>query len=125
MTTNSWPFACYPTFDRIIAIPTTETLMIAGVRDGKEELIDLESFKKQISPTVLHGMTDCILGEKDMRRKNTQLSAILRPLVDSGVDISQYSKIRFYKTVKSTEPREYTNSPISSSMLFEYDVKNL
>lgn len=127
MTKYSWPFACYPTFDRIIAIPTTETLMIAGARDGKEELIDLESsFKKQqINLTRLHGMIRSILGEKDMRRKNIQLSATLRLLVNSGVDISQYSKIRFYKTVKSTEPGEYTNPPISSSMLFEYDVKNL
>lgn len=127
MTKYSWPFACYPTFDRIIATPTTETLMIAGVRDGKEELIDLQSaFKKQqINLTRLHGMIRSILDEKDMRRKNTQLSATLRLLANSGVDISQYSKIRFYKTIKSTEPGEYTNPPISSSMLFEYDVKNL
>ena len=127
MTKHSWPFACYPTFDEIIAIPTTETLMIAGARDGKEELIDLESsFKKQqINLTRLHGMIRSILDEKDMRRKNIQLSATLRLLVNSGVDISQYSKIRFYKAVKSTEPGEYTNPSISSSILFEYDVKNL
>ena len=101
--------------------------MIAGARDGKEELIDLESsFKKQqINLTRLHGMIRSILDEKDMRRKNIQLSATLRLLVNSGVDISQYSKIRFYKTVKSTKPGEYTNPPISSSMLFEYNLKNL
>jgi predicted DCC family thiol-disulfide oxidoreductase YuxK len=124
-TTNSWPFACYPTFDRIIATPTTETLMIGGVRDGKEELIDLQSLKNQISATKLRGMTHSILAEKDTRRQNSQLSATLPLLVNSGVDVSQYSKIRFYKAVKSTEPGEYSKSPISSSMLFEYDVRNL
>jgi len=122
---DAWPFACYPTFDRMVMEPKSETLLMTGVKGEVEEKLDLGPLKNKFTPTRFRGMIRSILHGKDKARREVQLKAAFGLLADAGVDVTQYSKIRFYKVFRSTVPEEYNHPPLSSSLIFEYDVKDL
>ena len=122
---KSWPFACYPTFAGISQRPEIEVISFIGLRDTEEELIDIEVFKQRMMPQKYAGLIEAIVRDRNEERKKNRLRKLFKAMSESGVDINQYSKVRFYTTVRSTVPEKYTDAPISRKLLFEAEVNGI
>ncbi len=122
---KSWPFACYPTFAGIIDRPEIAVISFIGIKNGEEEPIDIEVFKKRISPQKYAGLIEAIARDQNEKRKKNRLRKLFMVMSQSGVDIKKYSKIRFYTTVKSTVPEKYSSAPISRVFLFEIESNGI
>jgi hypothetical protein len=117
-----WPFACYPTFGDIMQEARIETVTPYGVTGNREEPIGLNILKNQMSLSRFIGMINSILAIPDEDRKRTKLKALFSVMKMEGIDLRNYSKIRFYKTIYSTQPEKVNDPPISKELLAEIDT---
>lgn len=119
---KAWPFACYPTFSGITELPEIQVITFIGVADNVEELIDISAFKQKMPSQKYMGLIENILKDKKNERKKSRLRQLLRSMKQSGVDLDKYSKVRFYKTTRSTIPEQYSDAPITTELMFETET---
>jgi hypothetical protein len=113
---EGWPFACYPTFDTSLTKPAIETIVPYGVIGEKEERISLQNLYGSIHHARLYAMMNIILSVPDRGRRMVKLKAFVSVMKRAKIDLSRYSKVRFYKTIYWTQP-EKTNAPAVLKML--------
>jgi hypothetical protein len=119
---SGWPFVCYPTFSWRIREPKAETITPYGVVNDKEELISLNMLKGRMSYSRFSGMARRIIAILDQEQRKVKLKALVLVMKKQGFDLSQYSKIRIYRTVYSTQPGKVGDPPILREFLEEIDI---
>ena len=117
-----WPFACYPTFAGRIFAARTETITPYGVMENKEEVIGLNILKQRMKLSKFTGIIQSILAMSDEDQKENKLKTLLFVMQTEGVDLGNYSKIRFYKTTYLTQPGKTNDPPISKELLAEINM---
>jgi hypothetical protein len=120
--TSGWPFTCYPTFARVISEARIDTITPYGVLGDKEEIIGLNTLKQRMDLAKFTGMTESILSLTDQDQKEIKLKALVSVMKSEGFDFRKYSKIRFYKTVYSTQPEKAQDPPVAKELLAEVGV---
>lgn len=119
---KAWPFGCYPTFAGIVENPEIETVDFVGVMDDGEELIDISLFRERMAPHKYASFVGQTLRDNNKERKAVRLRKFVESMKQAGVDFSKYSKVRFYRTIRSTVPEKYSDGPITRELIFELDV---
>jgi len=116
---NGWPFACYPTFGDRLTEAKTDTITAYGLLGDKEETISFDVIKQGMELSNFSGLIQSILQMRDTEQRMIKLKTLLAVMKQSGIDLSKYSKIRFYKTVYSTQPGRFDDPPLSKELLVE------
>ena len=119
---SGWPFACYPTFAERMFEARTETVTLYGVKESKEVLIDTNFFKQRMVLSKYTGMVQSILAIQDENQRKSKLKVLVSVMKAEGINLRSYAKIRFYKTVYSTEPGKANDPAISRELLEEISV---
>ena len=122
--TSGWPFACYPTFFRVLKAPLVETTKIYGVANSQEFLIDLNDLKELWDPDRVKGILDQIFDNQNPDGLK-ELNAFVTVLDREGVNLRNYSKLRFYKVKYSSLP-EHVKAPfVARRLVGEVDLRTL
>ena len=120
--TSGWPFACYPTFARRMQEASIETITPYGVMDNKEELVGFNTLKERMDLSKFTGMINSILAIPDGNQQKNKLKTLVSVMKMEGINLSHYSKIRFYKTTFSTQPGKASDPPILKRLLAEIEI---
>ena len=99
-----------------------DTITPYGVVNNKEEPIGLNTLKQRMKLTKVFGIMDSILILPDEDQKKSKLKALVSVMKKEGIDLRDYSMIRFYKTTFSTEPGKANDLPVSKGLLAEIKV---
>lgn len=90
--------------------------------DDGEELIDISLFRERMAPHKYASFVGQTLRDNNKERKAVRLGKFFESMRQTGVDFSKYSKVRFYRTIRSTVPEKYSDGPITRELVFEMDV---
>jgi predicted DCC family thiol-disulfide oxidoreductase YuxK len=118
----AWPFSCFPTFSALRDAPRVEKLMVYGVAGKTEHSINFEGyFAKYMENQKISNLTFEIMNTPDGALRDSRFKSLVRMAGQTGVDLSGYSKIRFYKEDYDTDPDSGGHSALSRELLMEYD----
>jgi Vitamin K-dependent gamma-carboxylase len=120
--TSGWPFTSYPNFARIVSGARIDTITSYGVMGNREEVIGLNTLRQSMDYAKFTGMIDSILAVPDEGQKRSKLKTLISVMKAQGIDLRDYSRIRFYKTTYSTRPGQANDPPISRKLLTEIDI---
>jgi len=121
-TISGWPFACYPTFSQVFTKAISQTITPNGVMENGEDEISLRPLQKRMHQERFAGMIRSILRMPDKVQQRVTLKALASVMKAEGIDLKNYSKIRFYEAIYSTEPEKANNPPIFRKLLAEIDL---
>lgn len=122
---NSWFFACYPTFQKVMRESSIPILSIQTAKDdGKFEEVHPDAMRKisgQYQYARFLSLTYKIIEAKD----ESKFRALWSQVKQSDPSLKDVIQVRIYQYVVSTIPEEKLNEPISQRVLFEYkDTEN-
>ncbi len=119
---SSWPFACYPTFERIIG-PETE---IASLRisvlssTGETLLFDEQTLSRKFYWTRWLGLIQHILSTDDAEKVRVRLKALWRLWAQNDSSLQGAGSVQFYKVILLPIPPEQQRAnPVRRELLFE------
>ena len=119
---SSWPFACYPTFERIVGPETKiESLTISMLNSkGETIFLDEQTMSRQLYWTRRLGLTQHILSTDDVQLLRARLKALWKLWSQNNSSLGQANSIRFYKVILFPLPPEQQGvSPTKRELLFE------
>ncbi len=117
----AWPFACYPTFSGL-APDTVEVIEVFVVTPSGEEL-PLPRLAGRLNPARRRALQSQILHSTDAHRRESRLVSLWQAAVARDKDLQKASRVRFYRTVRSTDPADREEPPIERSLLLEWDAR--
>ncbi len=120
---SSWPFACYPTFERIIEPETQLAFLRISVVSSAGETIpfDEQTLSRKFYWTRWLGLIQHILSTDDTEQIRVHLKALWRLWTQQkDSNLQQADSVRFYKVILlPTPPEEQEANPIRRELLLE------
>ncbi len=122
---SAWPFACYPTFERVMSAGSKiESLSISLTGSGGES-ISLEGYllNREVYWSRSLGLIQHILSTDDEELMHARLRALWRVWSDKDARLMEAHTVRFYKVVLSPiPPEDLPLSPVKREFLYELQL---
>lgn len=116
--TNSWPFACYPTFSWPQS-DITRTLWITALgADGKALPVRKETLK--MKPSRWIALLGSIRLTQDSEKQERQLKALGELLMRNDERLKNVSMLQFYEVKKTLDPKRRSENPLERKLLLEW-----
>lgn len=119
---TAWPFACYPTFAGNLQEAKIETIKAYGLKGHEEKLLEFDTLKQGMEAFRFTSMINNILAMPQGLEKRDRLKALITLMKGQGMDLRDYSRIRFYKVIRSTQPERRNDPPLSREVLAEINL---
>jgi predicted DCC family thiol-disulfide oxidoreductase YuxK len=119
---SSWPFACYPTFERIIGPQSTiQSLSISSNnKSGETTILDGHSLSREFYWSRSLGLTQHILSTDDQELLRLRLKALLKVWSQKDSRLRRSDTVRFYKAILFPAPPEQRGAnTVRRELLFE------
>jgi len=117
--TNSWPFACYPIFDRVTNAETQDIQIQAVTPSGENHPLESWTLSDKFSHERWAGLIRQIVSTHDPEQLRVRLLAFWRLWEQNHLEYQRPDSLRFYKITLSTVPELRGKNPIRRELLFE------
>lgn len=119
---SSWPFACYPTFERIIGPQSTiESLSVSSNNaSGKSIMLDRYLLNRELYWTRSLGLIQHVLSTDNQELLHARLKALWKVWSQIDSRLRQAKIVRFYKAIRFPGPPERQGvDTVRRELLFE------
>lgn len=120
--TQAWPFACYPSFERIAGRHKYSLEMTAFTSNNAVIALNPHRLQKSLdfSSSKFNGLINSILNnDQGSEKRQQQLVALWQLVAEDTSDLAQVNRIQFYKAKYSVLPERRSAAPVSRELQYE------
>lgn len=126
---SAWPFACYPTFEKILGSQRESIEMVAlnsageevSIKDILSREIPYNSYRGMVRHILESNQEDLLTSSSDLSQAKTRLNALWQVVARRSEEAQQVDKVQFYRVTLWSPPEKWHENPADRKLMFELE----